>query len=434
MEISIARDGKTLGSFSLDVLKEMAAKGDIKLTDHAYIQERGEWKLIADTPELRDMLNFATLGGVIPPPPPPLGQVQVNQVPLEATGSVDALGNEDIIHGYPISYWNAYFGNKCSWYLSKFSGFTSKAEIRDARNEWREEDKRNGRSKFGLHACLRRQEFNNNIPWDAKLSPVGAIPIISFGWLAYRKIYFAVPMFLAFQEALGWLYCECVDCITKPHAGAGQIVKCLIAVLGWLVIAWAIPALFGLKMIYSKAQNVFQRVDLSGAELNRKIELIKKNKSVSIWHVCFFVVIAIATQFWDPLLDGRAESASNKIALMSQGLISDENDDTLLDKAWQATLLHVKSPSTAKIVSHDMFVLSAYEATVYQIDFDAQNSYGAMIRSHSLVLTFKDKATGGIDVDPNASITDDVDSASREIFFQCAIVAHENDLIPKTAK
>jgi len=56
MEISIARDGKTLGSFSLEALKEMAAKGDIKLTDHAYIQERGEWRRIEDTPELLSTL------------------------------------------------------------------------------------------------------------------------------------------------------------------------------------------------------------------------------------------------------------------------------------------------------------------------------------------------------------------------------------------
>lgn len=69
MEINIARDGKTLGSFSLEILKEMAAKGGIKLTDHAYIQEIGEWKMIAEVPELRDVLPFATSGDVIPPPP-----------------------------------------------------------------------------------------------------------------------------------------------------------------------------------------------------------------------------------------------------------------------------------------------------------------------------------------------------------------------------
>ena len=109
MQIHIARKGVTLGTFDLDELKAKAALAEIELTDHAYLDTIGSWKLISEVPELHEALfPQAEDSESIPPPPPPIpdpsdsiGDTKETAIPATKSG-ID----------FPLEEWKRFLSNK----------------------------------------------------------------------------------------------------------------------------------------------------------------------------------------------------------------------------------------------------------------------------------------------------------------------------------
>lgn len=109
MQIHIARKGVTLGSFDLDALKAKAALGEIELTDHAYIDTIGSWKLISEVPELHDALFPQTADSeqIPPPPPPPLQESSDSSKDMNEVATTKKNGID-----FPLEAWKKFLSNK----------------------------------------------------------------------------------------------------------------------------------------------------------------------------------------------------------------------------------------------------------------------------------------------------------------------------------
>ena len=92
--IHLARDGKQLGSFSIESLCAMAIAGDVMLSDHVYYQQIGEWKRISDLPELESVLFKKD--DQIPPPPPATTIVETPEHLLDTSHAVVGQTNTSV--------------------------------------------------------------------------------------------------------------------------------------------------------------------------------------------------------------------------------------------------------------------------------------------------------------------------------------------------
>ena len=102
--------------------------------------------------------------------------------------------------------------------------------------------------------------------------------------------------------------------------------------------------------------------------------------------------------------------------------------------AWEEVLKNIRTPSTAKKISSHITCSSYCLGDYYDIRFDAQNDYGAVIRSRALVWGYVDKNTRKYVISPYVNIGNDTNNAALvkatgEIFMVESINRHEKEIV-----
>lgn len=242
MKIHIARDGVDIGAFDLDELKAKTSCGEVQRSDYAYVESRKAWALIEDVPELCAEL-FPEVDEIpLPPPPKTLVKEVIPSPPAARSGPVPGNG-ESLLQGYPLSYWQAYFGKQYPWYAEKLSRLPAV-------------DKRT--------ASLEGQAL---FAWPALVT--------GLYWLVYRKVWQYYPIFLA-QWIASWYL------IRNEH-----FVSCIVLGLSVNVFYW----FYGLAFVRNNATSLFARLDSASLDLEALLANIQSEGSPSWLNVILFLVV-----------------------------------------------------------------------------------------------------------------------------------------------
>jgi len=263
MQIHIARNGVTLGSFDLDALKAKATLGEIKLTDHAYIDTIGSWKLISDVPELLELFPQVVEKPTPPPPPPGAELVSLPQPEL-VVAAQEAQTDEEFFHGYPIQYWKEYFGDNSYWFLDKFKGMESRQESGG------KDDPTRKQIRFSLAAL-----------------------IFGWGWLAYRK---CIGLSLT-----GLLLCGGITYFVKHVAQSGppdpdgtHTNNMIMFVLAAIFFMQIVPSMYSILFIHDHVIDEFKSTEKKTSNPIERLRRIKESGGTSWLYVLIYVVLFIA--------------------------------------------------------------------------------------------------------------------------------------------
>lgn len=245
MKIHIARDGTDIGAFDLGELKTKAACGEVRRSDYAYVESRKAWALIDDVPEL--CAELFPEADDIPPPPPPKAHVKEVIPSPPAMRPVPVSGEaEPLLQGYPLSYWQAYFGKQYPWYAEKLSRLPA---------------------VDGYGKRTTSLEGQALFAWPALVT--------GLYWLVYRKVWQYYPVFLA-QWIASWYL------IRNEH-----FVSCIVLGLSVNVFYW----FYGLAFVRNNAISLFARLDSASLDLEARLANIQSEGSTSWLNVVLFLVV-----------------------------------------------------------------------------------------------------------------------------------------------
>lgn len=247
MKIHIARDGADIGAFDLGELKTKAACGEVHRSDYAYVESRKAWALIEDVPELCAEL-FPEADDIPPPPPPPKAPVKevIPSPPAVRSGPVPGE-DEPLLQGYPLSYWQAYFGKQYPWYAEKLSRLPA---------------------VDGYGKRTTSLEGQALFAWPALAT--------GLYWLVYRKVWQYYPILLA-QWVVGWYL------IRNDHLLGSIVLGLVINAFCWF---------YGLAFIRNNATSLFARLDSASLDLEARLANIQSEGSTSWLNVILFLVVS----------------------------------------------------------------------------------------------------------------------------------------------
>lgn len=252
MLVNVARNGVNLGTFDSDVLKSMAAEGRLLVTDHVYIANEQRWELIERIPGLRAALFPATALSASPqviaptvPPPPPSTVVPTMAPGWLTNAPTGQVLEMEMFHGFPKEYWQAYFGDKAHWYMERFDGMISIAELQVLELKWKEEEAEARKNGVGYDRDKQRQQANSDI---FRFHWVGLV--VGMPWLAYRK-----------NTEVFWMYALVSLMLTiADHIFTSTLAGGLIIVCGVLSVN-VFPAFAGVEMLHRQAQKAFLKAE-----------------------------------------------------------------------------------------------------------------------------------------------------------------------------
>jgi len=277
MKISVARDGNLLGEFDLSELKRMAASSEIKMSDHVYVNKENQWAEISRVTQLCDIIfpgmsMFRGSESMIPPPPPPAplssDQMTVPPPPQPIIGtSTDQLikgdvNVDEVVNGYPRSYWVAYFGEKSDWYINQIAGLP-----------------------------LPGEKYNANSFWDYARFPGWGL-LLGWAWLAFRRLGKAYLLY-----GLCALVCAAIEMLTKdtrPSSSSylwGYNYKYWMATISLFLVY---PGFGGVHEIYKRACGIFEKVESLSQNPEERIELIRQEGGVSWLNLIGFLAFCYA--------------------------------------------------------------------------------------------------------------------------------------------
>lgn len=248
MQVNVARNGANLGVFELETLKSMASQGQLLVSDHVYLAKETRWEQIERLPELKAALFPAaaaiqpTLVPAVPPPPPSPSTSGYSVAPeWSATSPAGQLMEMEMFHGFPKEYWQAYFGDKAHWYMERFEGMLTKAELQLLEAKWKEEEAEARKNGVGYDRDKQRQQANSDI---FRFHWVGLV--VGMPWLAYRK-----------NTEVFWMYALVSLMLTiADHIFTSTLAGGLIIVCGVLSLN-VFPAFAGVEMLHRQAQKAF---------------------------------------------------------------------------------------------------------------------------------------------------------------------------------
>ena len=266
MQIHIARNGVTLGSFTLEELKAKVDSGEIMQMDHVYTKSLGRWKSIYDVPEFREL--FPQVAEKPIPPPPGAESISAIKPEPELDSIIvllEAKTGEERFHEYPIQYWKEYFGDESYWFLDTFKDMQNNPENGDKDNST-----------------------------DKKIKFSFAALIFGWGWLAYRKcIGWSVFMFLVSWglSFYVWNVAKAANVppdpdstFTKYQIMSGVVAICLMQIL---------PSLLSNFFFHEHVIGVFKSVEKKISDSSDRLRRIKDRGGISWLYTSVYIVLLV---------------------------------------------------------------------------------------------------------------------------------------------